>query len=203
MQQDEKRLAVFNAAADVFSQYGFRRTSMNDIAEAAGVSRPALYLMFENKEDLFRQLAASRQNAAIDGAVAELSKAAPLGERFARALLAYERIYYEPVAASPHGAELMDLSQSIAADDMKAGYDRLIDHLAGAVADALARGEARFGARQMTPRAFVELLMASIIGLKKSFLGSKTTATSRTDFRRSVTDVTSIFLASITPGGDE
>ena len=50
-QKAEKREAVFGVAADVFAQYGVRRTAMNDIAQAAGISRPALYLMVENKED--------------------------------------------------------------------------------------------------------------------------------------------------------
>lgn len=50
---------------------------MNDVAQAAGFSRPALYLMFEKKEDLFRQLATSRQNQAIDLAVAELAQDKP------------------------------------------------------------------------------------------------------------------------------
>ena len=49
-----KRDAVYDAASAVFAQYGFRRTTMNDIAKSAGISRPALYLMFENKEDLFQ-----------------------------------------------------------------------------------------------------------------------------------------------------
>ncbi len=195
MQYDEKRSAVFEAAADVFSRYGFRRTSMNDVAEAAGVSRPALYLMFENKEDLFRQLAASRQNAAIDEAFAELSTDAPLRDRFISALLTYERLYYEPVSDSPHGAELMDVNQSIAADDMKKGHDKLVQRLAEAIEQAVSSGEARFSAAAMEPKSFVDLLMASIHGVKK-------TTTSRTDFRRKATDLASIFLTSITLGGE-
>ncbi len=61
-----KREAVYEAAATVFAQYGFRRTTMNDIAQAAGISRPALYLMFANKENLFQGLAAFRLDQAIE-----------------------------------------------------------------------------------------------------------------------------------------
>ena len=78
MSPEEKREAVFEAASEVFSRYGFRRTSMNDIAEAAGISRPALYLMFDNKEDLFRQLANDRQTKAIDAAADLLSGDSPV-----------------------------------------------------------------------------------------------------------------------------
>ena len=37
---------------EVFSNYGFRKTSMSDLAEAAGVSRQTLYNRFKSKEDI-------------------------------------------------------------------------------------------------------------------------------------------------------
>ena len=45
---------IRRAAIPVFAAKGFRGTSMADIAEAAGVSRPALYQYFENRADVFR-----------------------------------------------------------------------------------------------------------------------------------------------------
>jgi len=50
---DEKRDRVVAAATNVFLRYGFYRTTMADIAKAAGMSRPALYLLFPGKEDIF------------------------------------------------------------------------------------------------------------------------------------------------------
>jgi AcrR family transcriptional regulator len=50
----EKDSQIIEAATSVFLRYGFRRTTMGDIAEAAGVSRPALYLRFCNKEHIFQ-----------------------------------------------------------------------------------------------------------------------------------------------------
>lgn len=193
MTTDRKREAVFEAAADVFSRYGFRRTSMNDIAEAAGISRPALYLMFENKEDLFRQLANTRQSQAIDEAVAVLAEDAPIAERVNRAILAYERIYYEPVAGSPHGAEFLDLTQSVASEDMAKGRKRLIAHLARSIAAARSSGEITEPGDQMRPEEFASLLMLSVNGMKKA-------ATSIEDFRQKIREVTRIFMASITRG---
>lgn len=190
MSPDEKQMAVFDAAAEVFSRYGFRRTAMNDIARAAGISRPALYLMFENKEDLFRQLAKSRQQNAIDEAAKVLTDSAPLSKRLIDAILAYEKIYYEPVSQSPHGAELMDVNFSIAADEMKKGSEKLVGLLSDAIEDSISSGEVSFSETPMKPRAFVELLMSSIGGQKK-------TATSNRDFRRKIRDVGHIFMASI------
>lgn len=44
---------IIEAATDVFLRYGHARTTMGDIAEKAGISRPALYLVFPGKEDIF------------------------------------------------------------------------------------------------------------------------------------------------------
>ena len=190
--RDVKKEAVFDAAYDVFSKYGFRRTSMNDIAQAAGMSRPALYLLFDNKENLFRELAADRQNQAIDDACSELSGKGSVKDRFIAAILAYERVYYEPVSQSPHGAEIIDVNLSIASDIMVKGSDRLVGHLADAIREAMTSGELDAHGTSLKPKAFVELLMASIGGLKKS-------VTSNKEFRRQIKNVAGIFLASLTP----
>ncbi|MEL7546147.1 MAG: helix-turn-helix domain-containing protein [Pseudomonadota bacterium] len=189
---DEKRALVFDAASDVFARYGFRRTSMNDIAEAAGISRPALYLMFANKEDLFRQLATHRQSEAIEAAVVALNRAGDFSERFLQAILDYERVYYEPIAQSPHGAEFMDVNLSVASDDMKKGHDRLIGVLADGIDAAVADGEVSIEHTAMSASEFAELLMSSVWGQKK--------VENLKHFRRKVKHVTSIFLASISKG---
>jgi hypothetical protein len=44
------------AALDTFYKKGIARTSLNEIAQAAGVTRGALYWHFKNKEDLFDTL---------------------------------------------------------------------------------------------------------------------------------------------------
>lgn len=52
---DPKQRAVLTAALGLFGRYGFRKTSMEEVARAAGISRPALYLRFPNKEQLYRE----------------------------------------------------------------------------------------------------------------------------------------------------
>jgi AcrR family transcriptional regulator len=51
---EEKQQRIIGAAKDVFLKYGYNRVTMNDLAKAAGMSRPALYLIFSRKEDIFR-----------------------------------------------------------------------------------------------------------------------------------------------------
>jgi AcrR family transcriptional regulator len=57
--ESTRRDRALAAAVEVFGRYGFRKTSMEDVARAADISRQGLYLHFASKEELFR--AAVRQ----------------------------------------------------------------------------------------------------------------------------------------------
>src|SRR2546427_1822516 len=50
-----QREAILVAATAIFLRYGFKKTSMDDVARAAGVSRQGLYLYFDTKDFLFRE----------------------------------------------------------------------------------------------------------------------------------------------------
>ena len=50
---DGRRELVLTAALDTFARYGYRKTSMEDVARAAAISRPGLYLLFGSKRELF------------------------------------------------------------------------------------------------------------------------------------------------------
>src|SRR3981081_2382483 len=50
-----QREAILMAATVTFLRYGFKKTSMDDVAQAAGVSRQGLYLYFDTKDLLFRE----------------------------------------------------------------------------------------------------------------------------------------------------
>lgn len=50
----ERRVAVLVSALVTFGRFGYRKTSMEEVAKAARISRPGLYFLFASKEDLFR-----------------------------------------------------------------------------------------------------------------------------------------------------
>jgi AcrR family transcriptional regulator len=50
---EEKEEKVIATARQVFLRYGYKRVTMADLAEAARISRPALYLVFPSKEEVF------------------------------------------------------------------------------------------------------------------------------------------------------
>jgi len=48
-----RREHVLEAALTTFARYGYRKTSMEDVARAAAISRPGLYFLFSSKQNLF------------------------------------------------------------------------------------------------------------------------------------------------------
>jgi AcrR family transcriptional regulator len=51
-----RREQLLDVALEVFAHTGYHDTSMNDVAEAAGVTKPVLYQHFESKRELFQAL---------------------------------------------------------------------------------------------------------------------------------------------------
>jgi AcrR family transcriptional regulator len=53
---EQRRRQLLAVARDVFAERGFHATSMDDVALAAGVTKPVLYQHFRNKRALFLEL---------------------------------------------------------------------------------------------------------------------------------------------------
>jgi AcrR family transcriptional regulator len=51
-----RRQQLLDVALEVFGEHGFHPASMNDMAEAAGVTKPVLYQHFRSKRDLYREV---------------------------------------------------------------------------------------------------------------------------------------------------
>ncbi len=165
--KDPKRAPILEAAADAFLTYGFRRTSMEDIARAAGLSRPALYLHFRSKEDIFRSLGRLYYERAAAGVAAELVPGRPVAEALTAAFAAQGGEMLAAILASPHGAELTDGRTAGADGDGCEGQERV-----AAIYAAWLQGEAAAGRVTLAPwdgdaGAVVGLMMAGLYGLKQ------------------------------------
>ena len=66
MPREERRAQLLEAATDVFTSKGYHAAAMDDIAEAAGVSKPVLYQHFASKLDLYLALLDSSCDRLVD-----------------------------------------------------------------------------------------------------------------------------------------
>jgi len=186
----ERREAILAAAQQQFARYGFRRTSMEDIAREAGVSRPALYLHFRNKEEIFRSLSAALQETALAAAEAELKGGGSLERRVHAALEAKVVRMLEVVHDSPHGAELLDASSRLCGDLAAHSEARLQRMLEEAFREATRSGEIDLRGAGLSASAAAELVRLAAYGLKVP-------GTDPGDFRRRLTRLARVFFAGL------
>src|SRR5581483_6344951 len=52
----ERRASIIRGAARAFATSGFAQTSMEDVADACGVTKLIVYRHFESKEELYREI---------------------------------------------------------------------------------------------------------------------------------------------------
>ncbi len=178
---DERRARILDGAMGCFLAYGYQRTTMDDIAKAAEISRPALYLQFKNKADIYRALASAFMEHTLENAEAAFEAAGDLQTRL-RSGLACVMDLVGAVEASPHGADILDMKSSLAADIVSGGRNKMRNliedaiaqetpatQLAGVYADMLL--DAMDGMKQRLPPAaeqarlkddYIAILMAAL-----------------------------------------
>ncbi|MEM1273016.1 MAG: helix-turn-helix domain-containing protein [Pseudomonadota bacterium] len=126
---DEKLQQIRDAAFDAFLLYGFKRTSMEDIAAQAEMSRAALYLHFRNKRDIFRSVVEGIYDRGTVRFQAALNPSLPVAETVAEALRAKDDGIWERLLSSPHWSEFLGVGQEAASDISRAGEARLVEVL--------------------------------------------------------------------------
>lgn len=153
---------IVAAALAVFAEKGFAAAKLDEIARRAGVSKGALYLYFETKEDIFR--------AVVGRAVAP-------------------NIALVRAAAAAHPGPFPDLLRAVAAQVARIGastqlggvlkmvvgearnfpelarvwHDELVAHALGAMSEAVSAAQARGEVRPGDPRIFALQMIAPML----------------------------------------
>lgn len=133
---DPRRIQALEQAFEVFLRFGYRKTSMDELARAVGLSRQGLYLWFPNKKALFREMV-DHLMAQVDGRVSEaLGTAAPLEQRVVDAFDAYVGQLVGTGLRASAMEELMDTAHQLCGELPAQTDARFRRRLADALADA-------------------------------------------------------------------
>lgn len=121
-----RRAALLDAAVGVFARFGYRKTSMDEVARAAGVSRQGLYLSFATKDALFRATVTHALTGQLDAAIDALADATrPIAERLSVALVEWAGRYVG--ALGPDASDLLEAGGSLA-PSILAEYEERFEH---------------------------------------------------------------------------
>lgn len=84
--KDDVRETILNVAKNIFSKYGFRKTTMDEIAQAARKGKSSIYHYFQSKEDIFRAIV-ENEAGALGSAITKAINAETTPEKKLRAYI--------------------------------------------------------------------------------------------------------------------
>jgi AcrR family transcriptional regulator len=112
LSKDERRTRILDAAAQVFADRGYEAATLDEIAEAAGISKPVIYDHFPSKKELHISLIESHGNALLEFMAERVGQAPTPAAQLAAGLggllefverdpYSWRLIFQEPSAADP------------------------------------------------------------------------------------------------------
>ncbi|HEX7776911.1 MAG TPA: helix-turn-helix domain-containing protein [Parvibaculum sp.] len=188
----DKRVAIIDAALALFRANGYRRTAMEDIAQAANVAKGTLYLYFKSKDELFEALArllASRIQADLEAAAA---RDLPLQGKVLAVLDAKLGFFFRSVLSSPHAAELLEPRANLPGDIFEPVNQAFRGMLAKALREGVKRGE-------IDPRAAGLSLDMALETLLAAAYGAEHGGGSETDFHDRLARIVALTLRGLRP----
>lgn len=185
---------IADAALRLFARYGYKRSSMDDIAREAGLAKATLYLHFKGKDDVFRamlNLLARRVEARCREVVA---MRAPFAERLAALLDAYCGQLYASFGTGEHLAELKAVMMSIAGPQLQA-LEGVFRRFAAALwSQAESAGEIDPDRQGVTAGDWIDGLLFATTGAKSGETPSSETYAAR------LAGIARVFAAAVATG---
>ena len=162
---------ILDAAMLVFRRQGFRRSSIEQAAEAAGLTRQALYHHFKSKEELFRAVIERLHENALAAEIAAGQATEKAGGNLADILIAEitARIgqLIAPLEGSPHIEELFS-EHLLQARDI---YQKYAAHYAAQLTATIERvcRKQRLVLKDMTASDFARCVEMAFNGTKSAY----------------------------------
>ena len=161
-----RRDAILDAAEQLFAQFGYRRTSMDDVARRAGVAKGTLYLYFDGKVALFRAMQSRNAEAAMARCDAISAAGGSLLSQLLAMLEAVYGVFHVRYGASDHLSELSATRQSVGGDLAARLETDIADRLAGAIDQSVVAGASDLGRSGLTVAQIVAALLSGARGAK-------------------------------------
>jgi TetR/AcrR family transcriptional regulator of autoinduction and epiphytic fitness len=182
---EAKKHKILTAAQSVFVRYGYKRVNMNDIAEAAGVSRAALYVLFENKEEIFVGVYRQWLDETLVLVKKEIERSGTRERKLLHAFEIWAVRPFEMIMTSPEAKELAECSFDFAQDALRQGYQKFEAMIAPVLAPPAKKRPAK---AHMTPERTAHVLSSAVRGFKQA-------ATSPDELRRLIKELLWLSLA--------
>ena len=163
---------ILDAAMRVFGRHGFRRSSIEQAAEEAGLTRQALYHHFASKEALFRAVIERLYEQGLEAEIAAAKAAEEAGLELADILVAEIGARMQSLFASlkdsPHTEELFSEHLAQARDLYQTYATRFADEIAATIARVCRKRKLTL-ASGVSVRELARCVEMAIHGTKSAF----------------------------------
>jgi AcrR family transcriptional regulator len=163
---------ILDAAMRVFRRHGFRRSSIEQAAEEAGLTRQALYHHFASKEALFRAVIERLYEQGIEAEIAAATAAENEGLELADILVAQiaarMQALFASLKGSPHMEELFSEHLAQARDLYQTYATRFADEIATTIARVCRKRKLTL-ASGVSVRELARCVEMAIHGTKSAF----------------------------------
>lgn len=188
----DKRLAILEAAKELFVEQGYAGASMDAIAKSAGVSKLTLYSHFGHKDDLFQQCVVSKCEEHAPHALYDPANNLPLRQRLLSIGAAFIELLFSEEAVKFYRMMAGEARQTGKLGRLfhAAGPQRMLDQFDELLAMAVRHGELEVSDRQRAGNHFFSMMrgdhhMRVIMGEPRP---------SAHELRRHAADVVDVFL---------
>jgi len=156
---------ILHTALGLFSKKGYDATSVREICEASGITKPTLYHFFGSKDGVYRALVEGALEGFHDEIVSRVNRP---GRAVAR-LRSVARAYFEYAAREREMVRFMlslihSPSSAAPRTDFPAFYERLVGLVAGVVEEAVEAGEIAPGPLEVRMLVFMGALGEALCG---------------------------------------
>jgi AcrR family transcriptional regulator len=182
---EQKKSRILTAARAVFLRFGYKRVSMSDIAEASGISRAALYLVFKNKEDIFVGVYLRWLDETLADIQSAIAKDVTPEKRMELAFEIWAVRPFEMMVMSPEAKELIECSFGFAQDPIRNGYREFEATIVPILASI---AKLRSSGKRMAPERTAHVLASAVRGFKQA-------ATSPAELRQLIKELLFISLS--------
>jgi len=152
--RDQRRIQLLDAASQVFASKGYHAAAMDDIADAAGVSKPVLYQHFPSKLDLYLALL----DQSCDRLVEVLEEALASTDDNADRVIATVAAFYEFISSESGDFRFVFESDLTADGAVQERLSRVNAEISDAIAGVIADDTS-------LPPPQAKLLAVSLVGI--------------------------------------
>ena len=152
--RDQRRVQLLDAASEVFASKGYHAAAMDDIADAAGVSKPVLYQHFPSKLDLYLDLL----DQSCDRLVEVVEEALASTDDNADRVIATVAAFYEFISSASGEFRFVFESDLTADGAVQQRLSRVNDEISDAIAGVIAEDTS-------LPAPQSKLLAVSLVGI--------------------------------------